>query len=156
MIKTAGDKQAGFTLIELLVTIAIIIIFATIAVPGFQSFIASNRATADFNQMMTSLQFARSEAAKRRQDVSAEISTTDGVWKVQVSYVNESGDTVVAREREASDDTVTVSPTGTIVFNALGRRDACFGGADCVISIGGSPSEIAIYLSGNIEKRPIP
>ncbi|MFK5947318.1 MAG: GspH/FimT family pseudopilin [Methylococcales bacterium] len=57
--------KKGFTLIELLVTIAIVGIVAGFGIPSFTQTIKSNRLTTNANQLITSLNFARSEAIKR-------------------------------------------------------------------------------------------
>lgn len=62
-------RHHGFTLIELLVTIAVMVIIATIAVPGFQNMMISNRLASDYNEVLTGLNLARSEAIKRRETV---------------------------------------------------------------------------------------
>ncbi|RUA22883.1 prepilin-type N-terminal cleavage/methylation domain-containing protein [Billgrantia gudaonensis] len=60
-------RQRGFTLIELLVTIAVIVIMATIAIPGFQRMMATNRLNSGYNEILSGLYLARSEAIKRRE-----------------------------------------------------------------------------------------
>ena len=55
----------GFTLIELLVTIVIIAIVATIGIPSFTQTIRNSRLTTNANQLIASLNLARSEAIKR-------------------------------------------------------------------------------------------
>jgi len=62
-------KNPGFTLIELLVTMSIVGIVLSIAVPSFKDTIRNNRLTADANELITSLNLARSEAVKRGQSV---------------------------------------------------------------------------------------
>lgn len=55
----------GVTVIELLVTLSILVILLTIAVPSFSWFIARNGVATMSNQLMGSLQLARSEANRR-------------------------------------------------------------------------------------------
>lgn len=72
-------KLSGFTLIELMVTLAIAGILITVAVPGFQSLIASNRLTAQTNNLVTAFHQARSEAIKRSTSVMVSaIDSSDG------------------------------------------------------------------------------
>lgn len=59
----------AFTLIELVVTIAVLAIVLGLAVPGFNSFIQSNRVTGHANGMVSALAFARSEAVNRSERV---------------------------------------------------------------------------------------
>ena len=61
---------AGFTLIELLIAIVVLAVLITIAAPNFSSVIANNRATAAANELLSTLQFARSEAVKLNRDVT--------------------------------------------------------------------------------------
>ncbi|QKV57365.1 MAG: GspH/FimT family pseudopilin [Dechloromonas sp.] len=69
-------KQArGFTLIELLITFMIAAILAALAAPSFTSFIKNNRLTTTTNDLLADLALARSEAAKRGQQVTLCIST---------------------------------------------------------------------------------
>lgn len=59
------EKSSGFTLIELMVTISIAGILLGIAIPSFTETITSSRLTTNANELMTALNFARSEAVKR-------------------------------------------------------------------------------------------
>ncbi|PKM34904.1 MAG: general secretion pathway protein GspH, partial [Gammaproteobacteria bacterium HGW-Gammaproteobacteria-10] len=55
-------KHTGFTLIELMMTIAIGAIILTLGIPSFMETIRSNRLTTRTNELLTSLNLARSEA----------------------------------------------------------------------------------------------
>jgi len=57
-------KRQAFTLIELLITISIAGILLIVGVPAMHDFVMSNRATAEVNNIVSALQFARSEAIK--------------------------------------------------------------------------------------------
>ena len=59
------EHSPGFTLMELMVTIAIAGILLGVAIPSFTSIISSNRLTTYANDLVTALNFARSEAIKR-------------------------------------------------------------------------------------------
>jgi type IV fimbrial biogenesis protein FimT len=71
--------QNGFTLIEILLVIVIMGIMATIAAPSFVAFTSSQKVkTASFD-VYAALVFARSEAIKRRQNVT--VTPEGGDWK---------------------------------------------------------------------------
>ncbi len=62
--KSCGAK--GFTLIELMITISIAGIVMSVGVPSFSQAIKSSRLTSNANALIVSLNFARSEAVKRK------------------------------------------------------------------------------------------
>ncbi len=68
-------KKRGFTLVELMITLAVSAIIVTVAVPSFASFIRSQRASTQANDLLVSLTFARSEALKRGVPIS--VCSTD-------------------------------------------------------------------------------
>ncbi|WP_089714297.1 GspH/FimT family pseudopilin [Halomonas daqiaonensis] len=137
------NRKAGFTLIELLVTIAMIAIIATIAVPNFQSLMARNQLSTDFNQILTSMHYARSEAAKRREPVSVMITTTNG-WELIVTH---SGQELRKISSQGGDVSVT-SGDLSVTFNA-------FGWSDCPVAIPCSVSVQHSYYSGSPESLEI-
>jgi type IV fimbrial biogenesis protein FimT len=60
----------GFTLIELMVTISIMAILLAIAVPSYQSITTDMRMSNEINALLGDINFARSEAVKRGQNIS--------------------------------------------------------------------------------------
>ena len=60
----------GFTLIELIVTVALISILTIAAGPDLGSFMKRNKLSTQTNNFVTSLNAARSEAAKRVSSVT--------------------------------------------------------------------------------------
>ena len=66
----------GFTLIELMVTIAIAAILLALAVPSFRALLIANQMTAQTNDLVSDLAFARSEAIKRGVTVTACFANT--------------------------------------------------------------------------------
>lgn len=63
-------SQFGFTLLELMIVVTIMVILMTIGVPSFRTLYQNNRQTLMTNEMVGSLQLARSESIKRGQTVT--------------------------------------------------------------------------------------
>ncbi len=59
----------GFTLIELMVTIAVLAILITLAVPSFQTMLASNISATQANELVVALAKTRIEAMKKHRNV---------------------------------------------------------------------------------------
>lgn len=69
-------KSRGVTLIELMVGLVIVAIGFTVAVPSFQGMLARNRVATQVNEMILSINLARSEASRTGASVS--IQALDG------------------------------------------------------------------------------
>lgn len=113
-------RSEGFTLIELIVTISLLIVMMALAVPSFSALIRNNKAAALSNSIVTTINFARSEAVKRNESI--EVCPVDGCagdwkkgWRIQVK----SSSTVI-RSWEASDGDITITG-GPIEFKGTGR-----------------------------------
>lgn len=74
----------GITLIELMITIAIAGILISLAAPNFRSSIQNNRMVTEVNELHASLNYGRSEAIKRTNNVticrSSNGLTCSGAW----------------------------------------------------------------------------
>ncbi|AOF82911.1 hypothetical protein BSY238_228 [Methyloversatilis sp. RAC08] len=72
--------HAGFTMIELMIVVTLLAVLAAFAFPSFQSFIASNRLTAESNELLSGMNLARSEAVRvQRRVLLCRAAAADGV-----------------------------------------------------------------------------
>jgi len=58
-------RSRGFTLTELMVTLAVAAVLIAIAAPSYRDFILDTGMSAEANEFLTTVNFARSEAVKR-------------------------------------------------------------------------------------------
>ncbi len=95
----------GVTLIELLVTISIAVILMTVAVPGFQELMTSNRLSGISTEFFGSLNFAKAEAVKRGHSVSlcrssdgTSCATTGALSQGRIVFIDTNGNGAVDGE----------------------------------------------------------
>lgn len=141
----------GFTLIELLVTMAVAIIFATVAVPNFVDLINRQRFATEFNSVLIGLNLARSEAIKQREAVTYVITeagdTSDGTgWQWQVQ---DSDNTVIRQASGSGKIALTLDGATSLTFNSLGRIDgsSCDDGCRIALEGEGKPRYYGIEVS---------
>ncbi|MCO6413923.1 MAG: GspH/FimT family pseudopilin [Thiogranum sp.] len=69
------NRQHGFTLVELMITLAVATILLTVAIPSFTETIKNNRIVTQANELVGTLNFARSEAVKSAITVNVCVSS---------------------------------------------------------------------------------
>jgi len=88
-----GPGGAGFTIIELMLTILLGAILMAVAVPSFRTMIAANRLTTQANDLVSAINYARSESISHNSTVtfcrvnleaSLNCSGSSGAWQFWV------------------------------------------------------------------------
>ena len=113
------NPQRGFTLIEALVVIVMIGVLLALAAPSFVTFTSGQKVkTASFN-VYAALMFARSEAIKRRQNVTVTPVSSDwkNGWTIHTTIA---GVDTTLRTQDALTG-VTFSGAASVVYRLDGR-----------------------------------
>jgi type IV fimbrial biogenesis protein FimT len=101
---------------------------------------------------LAGLNYARSEAAKRRENIVFSI-TNESPWRYEVYPESDVDD--VLRKRAARDDRTSVT-AGSVEFNPLGRRADCMEWNQCTFAVswgdGARFSGVVIGLTGRVSK----
>jgi type IV fimbrial biogenesis protein FimT len=85
-------RASGFTIVELMLTVTVATILVALALPSFKELTISNNITEMSNQLMYSLNVARSEAVRRGTFVKVVNSTASGVkWSGGWSVLADNG-----------------------------------------------------------------
>jgi type IV fimbrial biogenesis protein FimT len=144
----------GFTLIELMVTIAILAIAISLAAPSFSSMLRDNRIATISSELQAALQFARSEAIKRRLNVvvcrrnalgtACENGTDWGAgWLVQQS----GGD--VIKVWDSVQDSAITGPNAGVTFLGSGLGAASNFSITQSSCTGKQKRTLAVSVTGN-------
>jgi len=104
------EKSRGFTILELLVTLLVLAVLLSIAVPSFRATTRRAQIGNYVNTLVGDLQFARSEAATRRQFVSVCRSTDGKVCAVDQSNYDV-GYLIYAYDASATGENQLYDPT---------------------------------------------
>jgi type IV fimbrial biogenesis protein FimT len=84
-MKIKNYSSSGFTIIELLTTLAVAGILLSVAIPSYRDLVRNNCLTTNTNLLVVSFQQARSEAIKRRTDVTvAAAGTWANGWTIKL------------------------------------------------------------------------
>ncbi len=145
-------EHAGFTLIELMVTVSVLAILLGIGVPSFRAMIEGNRITTVANDLVSGLQFARSEAVKRGANVTLcstnDQSTCSGTWVEGWVARNAGG---ALRVWPAARQGVVIAVPGSVEFNPLGGVTSarCFR-----ITLNGLQRFVGVGPAGRVASSP--
>jgi type IV fimbrial biogenesis protein FimT len=142
------EKQKGFTLYELLITILVIGVILSVGIPSFREFTQNSRITSTANDLHSSFQVGRSEAARAKtniticasansmQDAATCGGTFDDGWMIFIDLNGDlaragAGENILRRHPAVPDGMNIVTNDGANYFSfaatGLGRGDV--GGA---------------------------
>lgn len=133
----------GFTVIELLITVLVASVLLTLAVPNFQQALETNRVATRTNELISTLQLARTQAVKRADTVSLCGSgggqSCNGDWE---------GGWIVFHDRDGNGDPDNLA------------SGSCSSSQDCLLRVAGTddtdveisgPSSVTYLPSGRID-----
>ncbi len=162
-------NSSGFTLVELMVAVAISAVLLVVAVPNMTSLIQSSRLSSQTDALITSISQARSEAVKRRADVTICPAQSPSTATVCAPAVNVSdiaaaktywskgwliltGTTIIDRVVASSNLSIdsTLAPTQLVFSGTLGSSSAAASFKFC--SPGQYQQQVDVNLSGSVGK----
>ena len=139
-------KNAGFTLTEIMVTIAIIAIFASLAVPNFIGWLPNYRLRSGAEDIQSTLQLARVTAIKRNATATVSFDIANETYRASVE-----GQTFRSGKMPAGINIFSATfGGGTFVqFDSQGIAiNNTDGSANLVNNLGRAKS-ITVYITGN-------
>ena len=117
-LRRIGARAAsqGFTVLELMITVVILAILLAVVAPSMSTFVASQRVKTSSFDVYSALMYARSEAIKRRSDVTVTSASVDwsGGWTIQAG-------TSVLRTQDAPKGVTVTSTNATLTYRLDGR-----------------------------------
>jgi type IV fimbrial biogenesis protein FimT len=113
-------EPRGFTLVELLIVVSVVAILAEVAIPSFQSLIASQRVKTTASTLQFALLRTRAESLKRNTNVTLAPATA-GHWNAGWNVLNPVDGSSLSTYADAAAAGVTITGPATVVFQSSGR-----------------------------------
>lgn len=115
----------GFTLIELMVTVLVGGILLAVGVPAFHNFVMNDRDIGQANSLVSSFNYARTEAVKRNTGgvtvcASANGTTCSGTWTNGWIVIDSAGEVLSAIPAQGGTNTLTASSPAGATFLSSG------------------------------------
>lgn len=107
----------GFTLVEMMAVVAIAAVLLAVAVPSFIAATARARLEGAANELSVDLQYARSEAIRRRTSATLSVNADGGGYTL--TYFDPTSASNVNFKTVTMPATVTVTGSATVQFTSL-------------------------------------
>lgn len=148
-------RSHGVTLLELLVTVAVLAIIVAVGVPGLHNLVQNNRATGHANELVTALNFARSEAIRRgaRVTICASANGTScggGDWSAGWVVLDQNDNLIRVWEAPSGNPALATS-AASITFLPRGGRDSS---AEATFNLALSGATVTRCIRVNPSGRP--
>ncbi len=150
-----NTQTSGFSLLELLVTIAVLGVLMTMGLPQLNTFLKNSRMTTQTNTLVSVINFARSEAITRNQNIFiTALNATDASnewgqgWQVWVDGLQTNGcrGNVTAGQPNSPNRALENNPAGC--NEVLKIFD--FSGSQVTIDMGGTFAVSAAQVTGDL------
>ncbi|RZB30603.1 MAG: type IV fimbrial biogenesis protein FimT [Desulfobacteraceae bacterium Eth-SRB1] len=146
------NKQSGFTLIELIVIIAILAVFAGIAVPNFLSYIPKSRLNGAARQVMGDLMAARMKAVKENNRFRVFFLSDNHHYKIldddNNNNAEDSGEWTNIKDIQSEYSDVTFSATADPIFYP---RGTAYGTTIILTNSAGSTKDVKVHITGRVK-----